>query len=188
MNNLLEQVRALHKNLLIILLYIALWFFCSLFFFIHSNQNGVFIFTMSLFTCLLAVIAWIDYQKKIIPNELLILAIALRILHYLLMVFTPLYFQPAWIIGDILVGLASGFLLLIGKAFKSEVGWGDIKLMVVMGLYLGAKYTFSMLFYSVFASFIFAIGALITKKMTLKDAIPFAPFVLAGYIMAMIFA
>ena len=57
---------------------------------------------------------------------------------------------------------------------------GDIKLMIMMSALLGIEGICYGMFVSVFFAFIVSVILLITKRKKKKDAIPFAPFILAG--------
>ena len=68
------------------------------------------------------------------------------------------------------------FLLMM----KNSIGMGDIKLFMVMGLYLGLYSMIDAIMSSLVLAFICAVVLLLTRKKGKKDSLPFAPAVLAG--------
>ena len=76
-------------------------------------------------------------------------------------------------------GLAAA-ALLCGLLLKGSIGFGDIKLFIVMGLLLGLEGIWSAIFISLIVSFIISVYLLATKKKSRKDAIPFAPALMIG--------
>ena len=76
--------------------------------------------------------------------------------------------------------MVAGFLLvLIPAMIKNKPMGGDIKLMAVLGFYLGVKNIFVLLAGTVGFSIIYIIPKLIKQK-EIKD-FPLAPFVLLSY-------
>ena len=86
-----------------------------------------------------------------------------------------------------LLGAAAGFGILLSAAMLTHggIGGGDIKLAAVLGLAAGLK---GMLVTLVVASLGAAIYGIIHKKILKKEklAIAFVPFMLAGYIIALL--
>lgn len=86
-----------------------------------------------------------------------------------------------------LLGAAAGFVILLSTAMITHggIGGGDIKLAAVLGLAAGLK---GMLVTLVVASLGAAIYGIIHKKILKKEklAIAFVPFMLAGYIIALL--
>jgi len=70
--------------------------------------------------------------------------------------------------------------LLCAFIIKNSVGFGDIKLFVVMGLMQGLDGVWGSIFVSLLISFIVSAVLLISKKKTRKDTIPFGPALVAG--------
>ena len=86
-----------------------------------------------------------------------------------------------------LLGAAAGFAILLSAAMLTHggIGGGDIKLAAVLGLAAGLK---GMLVTLVVASLGAAIYGIIHKKILKKEklAIAFVPFMLAGYVVALL--
>ncbi|ALG28275.1 hypothetical protein AOZ07_04210 [Glutamicibacter halophytocola] len=91
-----------------------------------------------------------------------------------------------------LLGILQGFLgmlllgggyLLISLISAGAMGMGDVKLAGVLGLNLG-YYSLPALFLATLLTFVLAtfwvIGGVIVRKLTLKSAVPFGPFMVIG--------
>jgi leader peptidase (prepilin peptidase) / N-methyltransferase len=78
---------------------------------------------------------------------------------------------------------ASAFYLVLALIYPAGIGWGDVKLSGLLGLYLGWAGT-AALAIGLAAGFVLAalagIGLIAVGKATRKSQIPFGPFMLAG--------
>lgn len=134
----------------------------------------------------LFLIAWIDQKKKRIPNKILktLLAVRISLLIVEWMMFPQL--GLSLLILAILGALLGGGLFLLAHFIsKGGVGMGDVKLVAVVGLYMGGGSVMADIFLSVMASAAYSIIMLIRKKIKLKEEIPFAPFVFIGTVLTM---
>jgi leader peptidase (prepilin peptidase) / N-methyltransferase len=78
---------------------------------------------------------------------------------------------------------ASAFYLVLALIYPAGIGWGDVKLSGLLGLYLGWIGTAALVI-GLAAGFVLAgvtgIGLIAAGKATRKSQIPFGPFMLAG--------
>ena len=81
------------------------------------------------------------------------------------------------------------FYFVLRLIHPPGMGFGDVKLAGVLGLYLGYL-GWSHVFAGTFAAFLlgglWSLGILIARRGTLRSAIPFGPFMLAGAAAAML--
>ncbi|MBB6403640.1 A24 family peptidase [Arthrobacter sp. AZCC_0090] len=81
------------------------------------------------------------------------------------------------------------FYFVLRLVYPPGMGFGDVKLAGVLGLYLGYL-GWAHVFAGTFAAFVFgglwSLGVLAARRGTLKSAIPFGPFMLAGAAAAML--
>jgi leader peptidase (prepilin peptidase) / N-methyltransferase len=79
----------------------------------------------------------------------------------------------------------------LSMAYPGGVGFGDVKLAGLLGLFLGWVSWGSVLF-ATFGAFVLGggvgIGLLVARRASVKSAIPFGPFMLAGAFLALFFA
>jgi len=137
---------------------------------LHAAAAGV-------FCAALVVITATDLTHRIVPNRVVLPAAAI-----VLVLMTAWEPSPEWAAA----GLgASTFLLLVALAYPAGMGMGDVKLALLMGVALGRAVAVAlplgMLFALVPAIFLFARHGSGARKM----AIPFAPFLALGSVVAL---
>lgn len=128
-----------------------------------------------IFTCALIVITFIDFDHQIIPDVISLPGI-------------PLFFLLAVFFMDVpvleaLLGILIGGGCLFAIAFFYELitkregmGGGDIKLLAMLGAFLGWKSLFFILFVSSLLGAFVGISMMIAKGKDMKYAVPFGPF------------
>jgi len=131
------------------------------------------------FTATLIVITFIDLDLQIIPDVITLPGI-------------PLFFLAAVFFMDVkvmeaLLGLLIGGGCLFAIAFVYELitkregmGGGDIKLLAMMGAFLGWQSLFFILFVSSLLGAVVGISTMIAKGKDMKYAVPFGPFLSAA--------
>ena len=127
-----------------------------------------------------------DLKHFIIPDKVIYPLIAITIFyliinHYLLIINNQLS-----IINYLLSGLgAAMFFLAIYLLSKGKwLGFGDVKLVLFLGLFLGWPNILLSLFLSFVIGAIIGIGLILFKGKGLKSQIPFAPFLILGSFIA----
>ena len=86
---------------------------------------------------------------------------------------------PSVVLGVVFCALCFGIGYLLSKR---TMGAGDVKLSLLMGLYLTGEYVVGAIVYGCLVGAIYSLIQLARKKVTRKDAIPFVPFLYAGLI------
>ena len=125
-------------------------------------------------------IAYIDFKKKKIPNDILkimLIARAIILVPELILLGNVAHRLFSMLIATVAVLVACILCCLI---VKGAIGMGDVKLFGVMALYLGLEGIWTAIFCALVVSFFIAVFSLITKKVKRKDNIPFAPATLIG--------
>ena len=85
---------------------------------------------------------------------------------------------------NMILGIGIGLvMLLISFASREALGYGDGMVMAVTGIYLGGTDNLVLLLCSLLTAGIGSILLLCAKHRKGKDSIPFAPFVLGGFIL-----
>ncbi|ADL68795.1 Prepilin peptidase [Thermoanaerobacterium thermosaccharolyticum DSM 571] len=130
---------------------------------------------------LLIVITFIDIEHKIIPNKIILTGLIAGAIFRVLM-----FNYGVW---DYIVGffLGGGVLLLISLLSGGGMGGGDIKLMALIGLFIGWKLTISTLFIAVLLGAVGGIILIVLKIKTRKDYIPFGPYISAACIISILY-
>ena len=167
---------------------IVLSVIASLFYIFLYKQNDVMqtVKTLTLLAVLFPV-AYFDYIFYKIPNKILKYAVIVRAAE--LIPETLIYRKEmAGVLIDMGITLAVLFLICMvcNLIIRGAMGMGDVKLLLVMGLYLGsAKFILAILVVLLLAFFA-AIYFVASGKKTKKDIMPFAPYILAGTYLAVI--
>lgn len=134
--------------------------------------------------CLIAIIwptAYVDYRTYRIPNSFIGAGLTMRLL-----IFMAEWLRcgnQAWyILFPELIASGAVFLamMLCNLAVKNAIGYGDMKLFILMGLMLGSEGIWGAVLMSLIIEFIMAAFLLLTKKKGKKDVIPFGPAIVAG--------
>ena len=148
--------------------------------------------TTCIFTALLIVIAFIDLELSIIPDIIsylglivgLLLAITAAVLH------SNLGLLISRVLGAV---IGAGIIILIavaGKAVfrKEAMGGGDIKLMAMIGIYLGwwPHIPITLISASLFGSII-GVVLIIASRKKMESRIPFGPFLAVGALLSLLY-
>lgn len=156
----------------------------GLIFLLISNYQVSIINSALLFyvTSALIVIFVYDLKHFIIPDKILFPAIVITFLYRLI---------DNWklIIGNYSLAaiLASGFFLAIFLISKGRwMGFGDVKLAILMGLLLGFPNILVALLSAFWLGALVGIVLMLLSKKGLKSELPFAPFLITGTFLALI--
>ena len=125
----------------------------------------------------------IDWKTHKIPNMVSGLMLAAAFCADAVDCFSGRPSAGAWILSS----LIAAFIVFIFFVFcrlvsKGGIGFGDIKLVTVLALICGFRGIIYVLVFSEISALLAATAALLLKKMSLRDGMPFAPFFLAGFI------
>lgn len=96
-----------------------------------------------------------------------------------------LFFWDRTSLGDALIAAAVGFaILFIIHWVTKGLGMGDVKYALFIGLFCGLRTTFIAFFIAAVSGMLVAIILLVTKTLSRKDPLSFAPFLTFGAISA----
>ncbi|MEK7842328.1 MAG: A24 family peptidase, partial [Deltaproteobacteria bacterium] len=138
-----------------------------------------------IFAASLIVITFIDLKYRIIPDIISLPGIGAGLL--------ASYFLPVGILNSIIGVLVGGgilFLIAFGYHFitgREGMGGGDIKLLAMIGAFLGWKAVIITLFTGSFIGAAAGSVLMLAKGKDSKYAIPFGPFLAAGALISLFF-
>ncbi|HEU4677301.1 MAG TPA: prepilin peptidase [Candidatus Paceibacterota bacterium] len=168
---------------------------------LFANAPVLLVFYLVLVS-ILVVIVFYDIRHTIIPNELTAAVLALALVFTFFDAFTR--HDVAVVLSRLIAGASAGFFFY-GLWYVSRgrwIGFGDAKLAVPLGMMVGLGGVFSMLVFS------FWVGAVITlallglerllrrgkarlqflgAPLTIKSEVPFAPFLVLGFLIVQFF-
>jgi leader peptidase (prepilin peptidase)/N-methyltransferase len=134
------------------------------------------------FACALIVLFVTDLKHKILPNVITLPGIVVGLV-------CSFFLPPGWMSSLIGLAVGGGVLLVIAEAYyrvrgQEGLGMGDVKLLAMIGAFLGWKLVLLTL---VFASFTGSLagGVLIASgRGSMKYALPFGTFLAVGALLA----
>lgn len=135
-----------------------------------------------LFCSALVVITFIDIEHQIIPDEISLPGI---VIGFVLSFFLK---GHTWLNSLLGILLGGGSLLLVAYTYqrltgKEGMGGGDIKLLAMMGAFLGWKAIPFILFASSLVGSLIGISIMLYQKKDAKLAIPFGPYLVFGAVL-----
>ncbi len=141
-------------------------------------------FSRLLLVCILIALFGIDLEHQILPNSITLPGIVAGIL---LSFVAP----PGW--KDALIGTVLGAAILYGIAAayylarrEEGLGMGDVKMLAMIGAFLGWKAVLVTLVLSSFAGALVGVVLIAVQKGSMKFALPFGTFLSVGALVAML--
>lgn len=131
------------------------------------------------FTCALTVITFIDLDHQIIPDVISLPGIPVFLLMAIFVMRVP------WLEALLGVLLGGGTLYLVAVGYelatgREGMGGGDIKLLAMLGAFLGWKSLLFILLGSSLLGAVVGISLMAAKGEDMKYAVPFGPFLSAA--------
>jgi len=133
------------------------------------------------FLCLLTIAAFVDIRHRIIPDQTSSYAVPFGVLGCTILTYLDYQGWPGFSVRQSLLGVLVGYLffaLLARVAYamtgREALGWGDVKLMAMIGGFLGAfpGVYFVLMFGSIMGA---AFGLSLTLYQWRRPSPPFAP-------------
>ncbi len=170
-----------------------------LFVLVYLNSSGLFELLLGLvFVSVLVVVAVYDLRHLIIPDELVFILTALALLQSGYLLFgTADGVAFAYDLGAAFLG--SLFFYFLWQASGGKwIGFGDVKLALPLGLMVGCMGVFSMIVLAFWVGAIIGLALLALqylarrgklplrffgRRLTMKSALPFAPFLITGFLL-----
>ena len=126
----------------------------------------------ALFCAALVAVSVTDFERRIIPNKIVLPAAAV-----ILVAQTLLHPSPEWVLSGL---AASGFLLLAALVYPAGMGMGDVKLALLLGVMLGRVVPVALMI-GMLSALVPAIVLLVRHgQAARKMGIPFGPFLAFG--------
>src|SRR5437764_6668559 len=135
---------------------------------------GALLASRLLFGCALIVLFAIDLGHHLLPDAITLPGIAIG---FLLSFIT----EPGWVASLAGIVLGGGILLLIAEVYyrlrhEEGLGMGDVKMLAMIGAFIGWKLTLLTLVLASFSGTIIGLSLIATKRGSLKYALPFGTF------------
>ena len=148
---------------------------------IWKCSNTVYSYLMMCFISLLALISIEDAISMKIDKLLSLILLAIGTV--------TSFFVPSGCFWKIIIfaGIIALVMYLFSVKSKEAVGKGDVICVTAATLCFTFNNVFSMMIYTLLASLVFGIVQLAMKKINTKQGMPFAPFIVLGIFLTLIF-
>ncbi len=173
-------------------------------FYSHYSLNYYDLLFYLIFLCCLIIAVFVDIRHRIIPDEVSIGGIILGFLLTAIRGFSlePIHFDPKPVLDSLLgIVIGGGIIWLTGFLFDliyfkllkrppiqgetESIGGGDVKLLAMIGAFLGWKKTLLTFFLAPFLGAIVGIVNLVVKK---DHTIPYGPFLALSALLSLFWA
>jgi leader peptidase (prepilin peptidase) / N-methyltransferase len=140
------------------------------------------LFQRLMFACAMIVLFVIDLEHRILPDVITLPGI---VIGFLFSFFMP----PGWVASLIGLLIGGGSLWLLGEVYfrvrhEEGMGFGDVKMLAMIGAFLGWKLMLLTLVLSSFLGSAIGLAMIAAKKGDMKYALPFGTFLAVGAIVA----
>jgi leader peptidase (prepilin peptidase)/N-methyltransferase len=139
-------------------------------------------FQRIVFGCAMIVLFFVDLEHQRLPNEITLPGIVVGLA-------CSFFMPPGW--RDSLLGIliGGGSLWLVGTLWllirhEEGMGFGDVKMLAMIGAFLGWKLMLATLFVSTILGSVVGVGLILLQKGSMKTALPFGCFLAVGAIIA----
>jgi leader peptidase (prepilin peptidase) / N-methyltransferase len=148
-----------------------------------------------IFVAALIVISFIDLDVRIVPDVISLPGIVAGLLFSVVaryVINDPFELIPTPLSALIGVLVGGGFLLALAWAYEAftgveGMGGGDIKLLAMIGAFLGWTAIPFTLFFASLTGSVIGLGFMIRKGVGRRFALPFAPFLCLGALLYLLF-
>ena len=148
---------------------------------LQSGASIVLAILLLVVACILIILIRIDAKTMMLPDGFILLVGFFTIL------FAALEGRS---VESAIFGMLAGAIplyVLWAITGGRGIGFGDVKLMIVLGILFGFQGAITLLFFSFFAGGVIGIFLLATGQATAKTAIPFGPFLAGSALLLMVF-
>ena len=138
-----------------------------------------------LFACAMIVLFVIDLYHRILPNVITVPGIVVGL------VFSAML-PPGWLAAAIGAVVGGGALFLIAEAYYrvrgvEGLGMGDVKMLAMIGAFLGWQLTLVTLMLASFSGSLIGIALMATGRRGMQAALPFGTFLAVGALVAAVY-
>lgn len=184
------QIHPLHFLVELLTGILLVWWYWGGFLFFQLTQQP-FVILQPLFWLLVALllvtIFFTDLLYMIIPDEAVVSLTAATLLYRLMLVsFGIMQIRDVFLM---LVSTLGAFCFLYALWYltkKKGIGFGDVKLIVPLSLLLGWPKTLVAIFLAFIIGAVFGTILLLLKRAKIKQAIPFGPFLIVGFLLSLV--
>jgi leader peptidase (prepilin peptidase)/N-methyltransferase len=130
------------------------------------------------FGCALLVLFAIDLEHHLLPNAITLPGILVGFVF-------SLFTEPGWMSSLIGIVVGYGVLYVVAQAYyrvrrEEGLGMGDLKMLAMVGAFVGWQLTLLTLMLASFSGTIIGLALIVSKRASMKYALPFGTFLALG--------
>jgi leader peptidase (prepilin peptidase) / N-methyltransferase len=130
------------------------------------------------FGCALIVLFAVDLEHQLLPNAITLPGILVGFAFSFVT-------EPGWVASLLGIGFGAGLLYAMAEAYyrvrhEEGLGMGDVKMLAMVGAFLGWKLTVMTLMLASVAGSIIGVLLIVSRRGTMKYALPFGTFLALG--------
>lgn len=149
----------------------------------HKYQFSFEFIKYSIFICFLIIVSVIDIKTKYVYFNTIFITICLRIIIFFLEGDKINFIFYNYFLAGFIPALMISIIILI----TNGMGWGDVEVIFIAGLFLGIKLCLLLIFLSFFIGAIISITLMVAKIKTRKDIIAFVPYIAVASIICIVY-
>ena len=128
--------------------------------------------------CALLVLFAIDLEHHLLPNAITLPGIAVGFV-------CSFFVEPGWVESLLGILVGGGILFAIAEVYyrvrrEEGLGMGDVKMLAMIGAFIGWKLTLMTLMMASFSGTIVGVALIVSKRGSMKYALPFGTFLALG--------
>jgi leader peptidase (prepilin peptidase)/N-methyltransferase len=136
---------------------------------------------------LLLIIFLIDWWYMLIPDWAVVSLAVLSLIYRVALTWQKVMQFPDFVAAVAVTGLVSLFFWSMWYFTRGRgMGYGDVKLVIPLGLLLGFPKTLVGMFLAFVFGAVYGVILILTQKKSFKQAVPFGPFLIIGSLVALI--
>jgi leader peptidase (prepilin peptidase)/N-methyltransferase len=141
---------------------------------LNQGVQDIRVFWHFIFVAMLVALAFIDLDTMFLPDVLVYPFLVIGLLG----IFLP---ESSGWLNNILAGAGSGGVFwLITKIYPQGLGFGDVKFVAALGVFLGFPNIILAIFIASFLGSIIGVSMLLLQGKSMRQQIPFGPFLALG--------
>jgi leader peptidase (prepilin peptidase)/N-methyltransferase len=139
---------------------------------------GLLLASRLVFGCALIVLFAVDLELQLLPNAITLPGIVVGFLFSLVT-------EPGWLSSVLGIVVGGGSLFLVAEAYfrirhEEGLGMGDVKMLAMIGAFLGWKLALLTLMLASFSGSLIGLTLIVTRRGSMKYALPFGTFLALG--------
>lgn len=143
---------------------------------------GLLLVSRILFGCALVVLFAIDLEHHLLPNAITLPGIVAGFAF-------SMFIEPGWMASLLGILVGGGVLWAIAEGYyrvrhEEGLGMGDVKMLAMIGAFLGWQLTLVTLMMASFAGSLVGLGLIALRRGNMKYALPFGTFLAMGAVLA----